>query len=337
MKDINKAGIMEVSSKELTGVSIGHAQDLDAMTGVTAFLFHGKAIAGVDISGGGPASRETPLLDPKMACQNINAVIFSGGSAFGLEAGCGAAKFLEEHGIGFDTGYAKVPLVCQSCIYDLSVGKSDVRPDIQMGYDACKAAFAGNDTCGSVGAGTGATVGKLTTMHRSQKSGFGICTYKLSELVVCAAVVVNALGDIFDYDTGIQLAGMTNEKRNGFESIENSMYAGAAAGFSGEKDAADHGKNTTIGIIITNAGFSKADMNKIAAMTRNAYSRCILPVGTTADGDSIYAVSQGEVAVDINTVGTLAARTMGEAIKRAVTSNRMEDAEYLEKCIELAK
>ncbi len=328
MKDIDKMGIKEVSVAELSGVKIGHAQDYDAMTGVTAFTFDGRAVAGIDISGGGPASRETPLLDPKMACQDINAVILSGGSAFGLEAGCGAAKYLEEHGMGFDTGYAKVPLICQSSIYDLSLGKSNVRPDIAMGYEACKKAVKGNDNCGIIGVGTGATVGKLTTMRRSQKSGFGICTYKLGELVVCAAVAVNALGDIFDYDTGEQLAGMMTEDRKSFAGIEEGMYAGAAAGFS-------QGKNTTIGIVITNGGFSKADMNKLASMTRNAYSRCILPVGTTADGDSIYAVSVGEIAVDINTVGTLAARTMGEAIKRAVTTNRMDDKEYLAKCIEL--
>lgn len=335
MKDIDKMGIKEVSVAELSGVKIGHAQDYDAMTGVTAFVFEGRAVAGIDISGGGPASRETPLLDPKMACQDINAVIFSGGSAFGLEAGCGAAKYLEEQGVGFDTGYAKVPLVCQSCIYDLSIGKSDVRPDIAMGYEACQNAVAGNDLCGSIGAGTGATVGKLTIMARSQKSGFGICTYKLGELIVTAAVTVNALGDIFDYDSGQQLAGMTTEDRKIFADIEDGMYAGAIAGFSGGDENPQQGKNTTIGIIITNAELSKGDMNKVASMTRNAYSRCILPVGTTADGDSIYAVSVGKVTADINTVGTLAARTMGEAIKRAVTTDRMDDKEYLAKCIEL--
>lgn len=335
MKDIDKMGIKEVSVAEFSGVKIGHAQDYDAMTGVTAFVFEGRAVAGIDISGGGPASRETPLLNPKMACQDINAVILSGGSAFGLEAGCGAAKYLEEQGVGFDTGYAKVPLVCQSCIYDLSIGKSDVRPDITMGYEACQNAVVGNDLCGSIGAGTGATVGKLTTMARSQKSGFGICTYKLGELIVTAAVTVNALGDIFDYDSGQQLAGMTTEDRKIFADIEDGMYAGAIAGFSGGDENPQQGKNTTIGIIITNAGLSKGDMNKVASMTRNAYSRCILPVGTTADGDSIYAVSVGEIAADINTVGTLAARTMGEAIKRAVTTDRMDDKEYLAKCIEL--
>lgn len=340
MKDIDKMGIKEVSVAELSGVKIGHAQDYDAMTGVTAFVFEGSAVAGIDISGGGPASRETPLLDPKMACQDINAVIFSGGSAFGLEAGCGAAEYLEEHGMGFDTGYAKVPLICQSSIYDLSLGKSNVRPDIAMGYEACKKAVKGNDNCGIIGVGTGATVGKLTTMRRSQKSGFGICTYKLGELVVCAAVAVNALGDIFDYDSGQQLAGMMTEDRNSFASIEECMYKGAIAGFSGSDDNSQQGRNTTIGIVITNAIFSKADMNKIASMTRNAYSRCIVPVGTTADGDSIYAVSIGDataggVTADINTVGMLAARTMGEAIKRAVTSDRMDDKEYLAKCIEL--
>lgn len=328
MEKQNRLPIEEVGIGKLHSVKIGHCHNKDAMTGVTAIIFDGKAVAGIDISGGGPASRETPLLDPKMACNDINAIILSGGSAFGLEAGCGAARYLEEQGIGFDTGYAKVPLVCQSCIYDLSVGRADIRPDIKMGYTACQNAKIGNDLCGSIGAGAGATVGKLKGMEQSQKSGIGICTYKLGEVIVAAIVVVNALGDIFDYDSGEKIAGMMTENRTAFDDMEKLMYEGAKAGFEKEVQAT----NTTIGAVITNAGFSKGEMNKLASMTRNAYSRCIKPVGTTADGDSIYAVSTGDVIADINTVGLLASRAMGEAIKKAVIKSSMEDKDYLRSC-----
>lgn len=333
--NLYKDGVIEeINIAEFDTVKIGHAQDNENMTGVTVLLFDKKAIAGIDISGGGPASRETPLLDPQKACDNIHAIVLSGGSAFGLEAGSGVAKYLEEHGIGFETGYAKVPLVCQSCIYDLSIGSASVRPDIKMGYDACENARVGNQVCGIVGAGTGATVGKLTTMRRSMKSGLGIYACKVGNLKMAAIVVVNALGDIFDYDTKEKIAGMLNHDRTDFADIETEMYRGIQVGFhSGETEEKQYASNTTIGVIITNGKFSKADMNKIASMTRNAYARCINPVGTTADGDTIYAVSAGEIEAEINTAGILAARTMGEAIKRAIIQSRMDDEKYLEKCL----
>lgn len=324
--------LKEISIAEFDTVKIGHAQDKQAMTGVTVLLFDEKATAGIDISGGGPASRETPLLNPKMACDSIHAIVLSGGSAFGLEAGNGVARYLEEHGIGFDTGYAKVPLVCQSCIYDLSLGSSSVRPDAAMGYEACKNARVGNEVCGIVGAGTGATVGKLTIMKRSVKSGLGIYACRIGELKMAAIVVVNALGDVFDYNTGEKLAGMLNQERTAFTDVETEMYRGTQAGFHSK---GEYTANTTLSVVLTNGAFSKADMNKIASMARNAYARCINPVGTTADGDSIYAVSTGDVNADINTAGTLAARVLGEAIKRAVKESRMDDKEYLEKCLEL--
>ena len=330
---INKEGkimfeniIEEISIEEMSGFKIGHAENKEAMTGVTAIIFDEQARCGVDISGGGPASRETPLLDPKMACENINCLVLSGGSAFGLEAGVGACRYLEEQGIGFETGYAKVPLVCQSCIYDLSIGSSKIRPDVKMGYEACKNAFESifvNSEMGNVGAGIGATVGKLKNMSNSMNSGLGICAFKLGELKVAAIVVVNALGDIFDYDTGEKIAGMLTDDRTAYDDCEENMYKlqiNMEQGYS---------NNTTIGAIITNGDFSKADMNKVARMATNAYSKCIKPVATTADGDTIYAVSTGNVKADINAVGTLAARAMGEAIKNAINKSKMPDEEYL--------
>lgn len=321
--------VKEISVKDMNGFKIGHAQDKDAMTGVTAIVFEEKAVAGVQISGGGPASRETPLLDPKMACENINCLVLSGGSAFGLEAGSGAARYLEEQGIGFDTGYAKVPLVCQSCIYDLSIGSSKVRPDVKMGYEACKSACISttvDNSQGNIGVGIGATVGKLKTMKNSMKSGLGIYGLQLGDLKVIAMVAVNALGDIFDYETGEKIAGMLNDDRTEFEDCEFTMYKMA---LKGAKKNTEYAANTTIGAVITNGDFSKADMNKIAKMATNAYARCIKPVATTADGDSIYGISVGDVKCDINAVGTLAARAMGGAIKNAIKHGEMIDEEYL--------
>lgn len=318
--------IKEISIEEMSGFKIGHAENKEAMTGVTAIVFDEQARCGVDISGGGPASRETSLLDPKMACESINSIVLSGGSAFGLEAGAGVTKYLEEQGIGFETGYAKVPLVCQSCIYDLSIGSNKIRPDVKMGYEACKNALEVNfinGDMGNVGAGLGATVGKLKKMSNSMNSGLGICAFQIGSLQVAAIVVVNALGDIFDYDTGEKIAGMLTDDRKSYDDCEENMYK--------MHIDMEHGysNNTTIGAVITNGDFSKADMNKIARMATNAYSRCIKPVATTADGDTIYAVSTANVKADINVVGTLAARAMGGAIKNAINTSKMPDEEYL--------
>ena len=295
-------------------VSIGNVQSDEAKTGVTVLLFDKKgAVVGVDISGGGPASRETPLTSPVTADNPINAIVLSGGSAYGLAAADGVMRCLEDHGIGFETGYARVPLVCQSCIYDLGYGSATVRPDSAMGYAACEKALAGgNPSCGSVGAGTGATVGKICGMERAMKSGLGMYAVELGELRIAAVVVVNALGDIFDPCTGKKIAGLLMADGTSFgDSCEELWKMGRRENlFTG---------NTTIGAVFTNGKFNKAQMNKIASMTRNAYARCINPVGTMADGDSIYAASCGpRVTADVNMTGTLAAEVMAEAIQIAV-------------------
>ena len=312
------SGIREIAMTEMPEVSIGNVQNEEAKTGVTVLLFDKKtgAVVGVDISGGGPASRETPLTSPVTADNPINAIVLSGGSAYGLAASDGVMRCLEEHGIGFETGYAKVPLVCQSCIYDLGYGSATVRPDSEMGYAACEKALAGgNPSSGSVGAGTGATVGKICGMERAMKSGLGMYAVQLGELRMAAVVAVNALGDIFDPVNGTKIAGLMNEDRTAFgDSCEELWKLGCPQNlFTG---------NTTIGAVITNGQFNKAQMNKIASMTRNAYARCINPVGTMADGDSIYAASIGDVKADINVTGTLAAHVMERAIVKAVESAR---------------
>lgn len=320
--------LKEISITDIEGVSIGHAQNDEAKTGVSVLYFSNGAQTGCDISGGGPASREIHLTDSMTADNPINAVVLSGGSAYGLAAADGVMQCLEEHGIGYNTGYALVPLVCQSCIYDLGYGKSNVRPDAKMGYEACKKALAGTDqSMGNIGAGTGASVGKLLGMKQAMKAGLGIHAVQLGELKIAAVVVVNAFGDIFNPENGEKIAGLTDASRKQFLDLEETFMQLVSA----PQDLFT--SNTTIGCVITNAKFDKAKLNKIADMTRNAYARCINPVGTLADGDSIYACSVGEVVSDLNLVGTLSAKVMQKAIMKAVEASKISDEEYLKYCI----
>ncbi len=301
----------EIPIRDVKGLRIGNAQNEEARTGVTVLLFENGARVGVDVSGGGPASRETHLADPTTADNPVNAIVLSGGSAYGLAAGDGVMQYLEEHGIGYNTGFALVPLVCQSCIYDLGIGRADVRPDRKMGYAACCDAENPNPRSGKVGAGCGATVGKLCGGERCSDAGLGVYAVKLGDLVMAAVVAVNALGDVSNPNTGEKLAGLRTEDGSGFADSRSELYkiSKRTDMFTG---------NTTIGAVITNGRFSKAEMSKIASMTRNAYARCINPVGTMADGDTIYAASIGNVEADINVAGTLAAEVMEQAIMNAV-------------------
>ncbi len=300
----------EIEINDFKGFRIGNAQNVQAKTGTTVILFDDGAKVGIDISGGGPAARETHLTDPTTADNPINAIMLSGGSAFGLEAAEGIMQYLEKHDIGYDTGYAKVPLVCGSCIYDLGLGDAQVRPDKQMGYEACVNAEKDEPKQGNFGAGCGATVGKIKGMEHASNSGLGMYAVELGQLKVAAIVVVNALGDVFDPQTNKQIAGLLNEDGS-FGNSKEELYklSKRTDMFTG---------NTTIGAIITNGAFSKAEMTKIASMTRNAYARCIDPVGTMADGDTIYAASIGNIEADINVVGTLAAEVMANAIVNAI-------------------
>ena len=315
--------LKEISITEFSNLRIGHASDYNAQTGVTVLYFPQGAKVGCDISGGGPASRETPLTSPVTADNPINAIVLSGGSAYGLAAADGVMYYLESQNIGYNTGAALVPLVCQSCIYDLSYGDSKIRPTFKMGEEACRQAFAGTDTrTGNIGAGTGATVGKLYGMKQSMKSGLGIAAVSVGNFQMAAIVVVNALGDIFSPQNGQKIAGLKTPDRSGFLDSVHELYR-----FMTPHD--QFTGNTTIGAVITNGAFSKAELNKIASMTRCAYARCINPVATMADGDSIYAASIGDVSVDINMAGTLAAEVMAQAIQNAIHTSRIQDEEFL--------
>lgn len=303
----------EIAITELPHVQIGQAQDEIAGTGCTVLLF-GKdgAPAGLDVRGGGPASRESELLKPMAAASAIHAILLSGGSAFGLDAAGGVMRYLEERNIGFDVGVTKVPLVCQSCLFDLTVASAQVRPDAAMAYVACQNAEKGNYQDGNYGAGTGATVGKLLGMEHCMKSGIGSYAVQVGDLQVGALVAVNALGDIYDWKNGQKVAGLLAEDHKTFLDAEQVAL---------QKTEVVENKfvgNTTLGVILTNARFDKTKLCKIAGMAHDGYARAIRPVHTTADGDSIYAVSLGEVSADQDVVGALGAQVMAQAIVRAV-------------------
>jgi L-aminopeptidase/D-esterase-like protein len=312
--------LKKIPFAEMKGFRVGNAQNFDAMTGVTALVFDRPNVCGIDISGGGPAARESFLFTPLAARQSVTALLLSGGSAYGLAASSGAMKYLEERNMGFHLGPIVVPIVPQSCIFDLGIGSSKVRPDADMGYRACADAENNNPKSGSFGGGTGATVGKICGMERAQKCGIGYAAFSLGRVQMGAVVIVNALGDVFDWKTGRKISGAMDSERKNFIDTEDVMFKGHLA---------QQGMNTTIGAVITNASFSQQDMCKISAMTRSALARCINPVGTNADGDTIYSISAGEEKMDVNTAGVLACRALQEAIMDAVASSEMEDGEYL--------
>ena len=308
--------VHEIRLDEISGIRIGQAEDREGGTGCTVLIAENGMAAGLDIRGGGPASRESGLLDPLASAKAVHAVVLAGGSAFGLGAADGVMRYLKEKGIGFDVGPdLKVPLVCQSDLFDLTVAAPDVYPDAAMGYQACinsECGINGNYRDGSYGAGCGATVGKFAGMDFCMKSGIGSFAVQAGDLKVAAIVAVNALGDIYDWKTGEKIAGLLAEDKKAFRRTEDLMYANTEVienKFTG---------NTTLGIIITNAGFDKSSLCKIAGMAHDGYARSIRPVHTTADGDSIYAVSAGSISADQDLVGTLAAEVMSEAVIRAV-------------------
>ena len=305
--------LTEIPFNEIPGLRTGHAQDNEGITGCTVLLADTDMAAAVDVRGGGPASRETELLSPTASCERIHALLLSGGSAFGLRAAEGVMRYLEERGRGFDTGFARVPLVCASCLYDLEIGDACARPDADMGYAACIDTARNSAECGNVGAGTGCTVGKLGGVETRMKSGLGCYAVRAGNIMVGAVVAVNALGDVFDIDSGTRTAGMLLPDRSGFADSEKALFCST-------EERADNlfTGNTTIGAVVTNACFDKNKLKKIASMAHNGLARTIRPLHTSADGDSIYALSTGKLRANQDAVGTLAALVMGKAVNRAV-------------------
>lgn len=305
--------MQEIAVTEIRPVRIGQTEDAKAATGCTVFLCPEGMRAGLDVRGGGPSSRESQLLNPLMSAEMIHGIVLAGGSSYGLDAAGGVMRYLEEQSIGFDVGVTRVPLVAQSDIFDLTVGDTFVRPDKEMGYRAARQALtAPNYRDGNYGAGCGATVGKMCGMEYCMKSGIGSYAVQLGALQLGAVVVVNAYGDVFDWKTGAQLAGLLSEDKKGLRSTSACMKQSIRVvdnKFTG---------NTTIAVVMTNAAFDKAKLCKIAGMAHDGYARSIQPVHTSADGDSIYAVSVGSVQADQDVVGLLAAEVVSTAITRAV-------------------
>ncbi|SMC70709.1 P1 family peptidase [Sporomusa malonica] len=297
---------------DIPGIQIGNAHDLDAVTGCTVILCEQGAVTGVDVRGGAPGTRETDLLKSENYVDKVHAVMLAGGSAFGLDAAAGIMQFLEEKGVGFDVGVTKVPIVCGAVLFDLACGDHRVRPDKAMGYQACIAAQRQEFSEGSVGAGTGATVGKFFGSQHAMKGGLGSYCVQVGNLMLGAVVAVNCFGDVIDPGSGAVLAGAYQDDPFAFLSTEEGMikqYDKATNAFA---------SNTTIGAIITNAALTKAQANKVASMAHNGYARTMRPAHTMLDGDTIFALSAGHVAADVNVVGLLAARVMEQAVISAI-------------------
>ncbi len=305
----------EISINEVGNVNIGQVENPEAGTGCTVIISEEGMPAGLNVRGGGPASRDSQLLNPVMSAKVIHAVLLSGGSAFGLGTANGVMDYLEEHGIGYNVGVTKVPLVVQSDIFDLTVARMDVRPDAAMGYEAARRAMEEpNYRDGNYGVGCGATVGKIKGMQTCMKSGIGSYAVEIGDFRIGAIAVVNAFGDIFDYKTGRKIAGLLNKDRNGFGDTMQVMAA------STDVMENKFTSNTTLAVVITNAEFDKTQLCKIAGMGHDGLARSVRPVHTSADGDSVYALSVGKVKADQDLTGAMAADVISEAIMRAIYS-----------------
>ena len=308
---------------DVPGIRVGHASDMVALTGCTVILCEEGAVGGVDQRGGAPGTRETDPLRPMHLVQKVHAIVLSGGSAFGLDAASGVVRYLEERGVGFDVRVAKVPIVPAAILFDLGIGRADVRPDAAMGYTACQSATAEPAAEGNVGAGTGATVGKILGMGGATKGGIGAASQDLGGgAVVGAVMAVNAFGDVVEPRTGEILAGARPAKLGPVHFGGEGRFADTMAvmkSLAGKTILRFGARgNTVIGVVATNAQLTKEEANKVAQMAHDGIARAVRPAHTMLDGDTLFALSTGEKKVDVNIVGAYAAEVTAEAIVRAV-------------------
>jgi L-aminopeptidase/D-esterase-like protein len=305
---------------DVPGIRVGHASDLEGLTGCTVVLCEKGAVGGVDQRGGAPGTRETDLLRPMHLVQEVHAVLLAGGSAFGLAAADGVMRYLEERGVGFDARVARVPIVPAAILFDLDLGDPQARPDAAMGYAACQAASDGPVAEGNVGAGTGATLGKVLGMGRAMKSGLGSAAVPLGDgLVVGALVAVNPLGDVVDPQSGTILAGARKpdaEELADTLAVMKTMLGMMTARFD-SPDGPGAGSNTVIGVVATNARLTKEEANKVAQMAQDGVARAVRPAHTMFDGDTLFALSTRGERADVNVIGAYAAEIVAAAAVRA--------------------
>ena len=296
------------------GIRVGHHTLTERPTGCTVVLVEGDAVGGVSQRGGAPGTRETDLLSPLNMVDKVNAVVLSGGSAFGLDAASGVVRWLEERGVGWPTAAGRVPIVTGAILFDLGVGNAKIRPAADCGYRAAQAANDRPSTEGSIGAGAGATIGKLGG-GRPMKAGIGSAAIRLPDgLIVAAIVAVNAVGDVIDPATGRIVAGVRG--------TDGRLADARRLLRSGQGNARPQpGENTTIGVVATNARLTKAQANRMALMADDGYARAIYPSHTEADGDTIFALATGrwDGSPSITAIGALAADAMAQAVVRAAT------------------
>ena len=305
----------ETGLTAVSGLKVGHHTLTERPTGCTVVLAEAGAVAGVDVRGSAPGTRETDLLQPVNLVDRVHAVVLSGGSAFGLDAATGVVRYLDERGIGYETAVARVPIVPAAILFDLGIGNPKIRPDAGCGYQAARAATAGPVAEGNVGAGAGATVGKMGGLHRAMKGGIGTASITMPDgLVVAALVAVNAAGDVVDPATGQVIAGARTEDGQRLVDVRTLLRSGTLA------PRAKPGENTTIGVVATNARLTKTEATKVAQMAQDGVARAVVPAHTPFDGDTLFALATGarEKPADLLTVGALAADVVATAILRAV-------------------
>jgi L-aminopeptidase/D-esterase-like protein len=307
---------MSPAITDVPGLLVGHAQDLEALTGCTVVLTTDGATGGVDVRGGAPGTRETDLLDPTAMVAVVHAIALCGGSAFGLAAATGVVEWLREHAVGFNTGVAKVPIVPAAVIFDLAIGRADRWADAGMGYAACAAAST-IIAEGCVGAGTGATVGKLLGPAGAVKSGVGTWSETLADgTVIGALVICNAWGDVYRQTDGQIIAG-TRDPQSG--QLINSMTLLRQPAYQAAASAISATQNTTLAVIATDARLSKAEATKLAQMAQDGLARAIRPVHTPFDGDTVFALATGRRAGPaLAILGAIAADVLAHAIERSV-------------------
>ena len=313
---------------DVRGIEVGHAQDDEALTGCTVILCRKGAVAGVDVRGGAPGTRETDLLDPVNLVQKVHAIVLAGGSAYGLDAATGVMRYLEERKIGFETGAAKVPIVPSAILYDLNIGRADIRPDSVMGYTACTSASSAPPAEGNVGAGTGASVGKMFGAALAMKAGLGTSSLEVGGgVVVGALVAVNAWGDVVDPSTNQILAGLRSGRVGPMRVGGKEYFADTLAMMKsplgrGLLTLTSRANNTVIGVVATNAGLTKPQATKVAQMAHDGIARTMRPAHTMLDGDAIFALSTGSKKADVSAIGAFAAEAMAQAVVRAVQAAR---------------